>query len=1059
MKKLILLFLAIIPFFVTAQTIDSISIKQVDSLIKVSRNLTGKNDFTKALEVHALAEKIALEKFGQESAAYGSTCFNHGRILYYQKDYPEAEKWYLQSKAIREKVLGKEHPDYAWSLNNLAFLYTAMIQYEKAEPLHMEALAIRGKVLGKEHADYIVSLNTLAQLYINMGQYKKAEPLYLEAKNIIEKKAGKEHADYASGLGNLAILYSYMAQYEKAEPLYLEVKAIREKTVGKEHPDYANSLGNLAILYWYLGQYEKAESLNLEAIAIREKLFGKDPPENYRSIYNLAILYQDMGQYEKAEPLFLKAKNLLEKKVGKEHPDYASALNSLGVLCFYTGQYEKTETYYLEALAIREKVLGKEHEHYSQTISNLALLYWKTNQYEKAEPLYLEAIAIQEKALGKENPGYANSLTNLATLYQYMGLYDKAESLNLEAIAIRKKLLGKAHDFYAQSLNNLATLYMDMGLYEKAEPLYYESKAILEKALGKEHILIANSLTNLATLYWLMGQYEKAETFFTGNSQLNRNLTLKAMHHLSELEMNQYLLTFNKDESNIFSLDQITDGKTGIAKTGYDNTLFFKGFLLNAYNHSKKLILSNTAAKENYNLLMSYGRRLAKEYAKPVAERKGVTELEERSNTLEKEIAKSIAGYGETMKQVKWQDVQQKLKKGEAAIEFVKYGYGYKNKKDSTMYAALLLRPGDEQPHFISLFEERSLDSLLQSNNGLKADYVNRLYSITDRGIKINKGSKTSLYEMLWKPLEKELTGIKKIYFSPSGLLHRINLDAIPVSASETLADKFQLVELNSTRQLVVPIEINNMNKDAVLYGGVDFDGPGDSTVRSGGSWTYLPGTESEVNSLEKIMQTASLKTNVKKGIDATEESFKRIGANNSASPKILHIATHGYFFPDPKEKASSTLAAGSQEPVFKMSDHPMLRSGLILSGGNKGWDGDRSLEGKEDGVLTAYEISQMNLSNTELVILSACETGLGTIQGNEGVYGLQRAFKIAGAKYLIMSLWQVPDKQTSLLMTAFYKKWLTEKKTIPNAFHEAQQQLRESGLDPYYWAGFVLVE
>jgi len=141
------------------------------------------------------------------------------------------------------------------------------------------------------------------------------------------------------------------------------------------------------------------------------------------------------------------------------------------------------------------------------------------------------------------------------------------------------------------------------------------------------------------------------------------------------------------------------------------------------------------------------------------------------------------------------------------------------------------------------------------------------------------------------------------------------------------------------------------------------------------------------------------------------------------------------------------------------MSDHPMLRSGLIMAGGNTAWQGKQTLEGKEDGILTAYEISQMNLSNTELVVLSACETGLGEIQGNEGVYGLQRAFKIAGAKYLIMSLWQVPDKQTSLLMTTFYKKWLEDKMAIPDAFHAAQKELREIGLDPYQWAGFVLVE
>lgn len=137
-----------------------------------------------------------------------------------------------------------------------------------------------------------------------------------------------------------------------------------------------------------------------------------------------------------------------------------------------------------------------------------------------------------------------------------------------------------------------------------------------------------------------------------------------------------------------------------------------------------------------------------------------------------------------------------------------------------------------------------------------------------------------------------------------------------------------------------------------------------------------------------------------------------------------------------------------------------MLRSGLILAGGNHAWKTGKPVrEGMEDGILTAYEISQMNLSNTELVVLSACETGLGDIQGNEGVYGLQRAFKIAGVKYLVMSLWQVDDKQTSRLMTLFYKKWLTEKMPVPEALRAAQNELRKRGFDPFYWAGFVVVE
>jgi CHAT domain-containing protein len=279
---------------------------------------------------------------------------------------------------------------------------------------------------------------------------------------------------------------------------------------------------------------------------------------------------------------------------------------------------------------------------------------------------------------------------------------------------------------------------------------------------------------------------------------------------------------------------------------------------------------------------------------------------------------------------------------------------------------------------------------------------------------------------------------------------------------------------------LVIPSEVKLINNDAVLLGGIQFER--DSTIHQGesmlasrsrgelsfvsvdatlrgGSWNYLAGTEREVNAIEKIMQGAALNVQVKKGFEASEEAFKNIVANGTPSPRIMHIATHGYFFPDPKSKSVASGSVDQNEPVFKISDHPMLRSGLILAGGNAAWQGKQTLEGKEDGIVTAYEISQMNLSNTELVVLSACETGLGDIQGNEGVYGLQRAFKIAGVRYLIMSLWQVPDKQTSLLMTTFYKKLLEDKMTIPEAFHAAQKQLRDNGLDPYNWAGFVLVE
>ncbi|MBK7408556.1 MAG: tetratricopeptide repeat-containing protein [Saprospirales bacterium] len=240
MKNAFPLLFLILPTLVWAQRVDSIAIRQVDSLIQISRTLTGQRDFDQAIEVNSAAEKIALEKLGRKSAAFGSCCFNHGRVLHIKGDIPEAEKWYLDSKTIREKALGKEHPDYAWSLSNLAFLYKDMGRYEKAESLLLEALTIREKALGKEHPEYVASLHILGRLYSDMGLYEKAEPLYLEAKAIREKVLGKVHPDYAASLVNLGILYYFMGLYEKAEPLYLEAKEIFENRLNDPNPPFSS---------------------------------------------------------------------------------------------------------------------------------------------------------------------------------------------------------------------------------------------------------------------------------------------------------------------------------------------------------------------------------------------------------------------------------------------------------------------------------------------------------------------------------------------------------------------------------------------------------------------------------------------------------------------------------------------------------------------------------------------------------------------------------------------------------------------------------------------------
>lgn len=976
-------------FFVSAQIMDTVQVaREVDSLIQVSRNFTSKRDFAQALEMNAVAEKLALEKFGRESMAYGNFCFNQGRILHFKGLYSEAEKWYLQAKVIREKCLGNNNLDYAKILNNMAVLYRDMGRFDMSESYYIEAIPIYEQNLGTESLDYAGIISNVASLYTYTSQYEKAESLHLKAIGIRERILGRENPDFAASLNNLANLYWAIGQYEKAEPLMVEAKNIRGKVMGKNHIYYAESLYNLGLLYWKMNIYEKAESLLLESIVIRENEQGKEHPDYAKSLDNLAVLYDDMGLYEKAEILIIEAKNIREKKTGKEHPDYA------------------------------------------WNLSNLATLYWKMGMYEKAEPLFIETKILLSKVMGKESLMYAGSLVNLANLYK------------------------------------------DMGQIDKAEHLYVEASGVLEQTLGNEHIDFANSMNNLANLYKNMRRYQEAENLFSMVAYIYQTLQQKGMNHLSEQEMSAYLSKFLNKQYEILSFMHQA-GSMKFAQVCYDNTLFYKGFILTAANQIKQLALSDSITTEKFNLLKSCQRRLSAEYAKPIAERKNIEELEEKTNDLEKDLARSVAGYGEAMRQVKWQEVQQALKPGEAAIEFVHYQYYRKKITDSIMYAALILRPGDEQPLYVPLCEARQLQSHIE---------VQRLMSLNNLYVWPGEGS-PSLYGLLWSPLEPLLKGVNTIYYSPSGELHRLNLAAINGPSGEVTGNRYHLQLLMSTRQLVSPTPTPKLEGGtATVFGGIRYDA--DSTAihaannRLGfiardttggylsyrdrtrgdfeGKWEYLDATKEESSHISKTLEGVGITTTLLQGAEATEEAFKQIGTTGP-SPKILHLATHGYFFPDPAPQSSK--GGVGNEPVFKMSEHPLIRSGLILAGANHAWRTGHPYEGSEDGILTAYEVSQMNLSNTELVVLSACETGLGDIKGNEGVYGLQRAFRIAGARYLLMSLWKVPDGPTSELMAAFYSYWLKDKMPLEDAFKRAQAEMKAQYEDPEMWAGFVLIK
>jgi CHAT domain-containing protein len=680
----------------------------------------------------------------------------------------------------------------------------------------------------------------------------------------------------------------------------------------------------------------------------------------------------------------------------------------------------------------------------------------------------VQALQIREKALGKTHPDYATSLNNLALLYSSMGNYQKAEPLLVEALQIREKALGKAHPSYAASLNNLASLYERMHNYEKAEPMYLQAMQIQEKALGKEHPNYATSLHNLASLYETMGNYQKAQPLLLEANQQMLNQIDKLFPALSESEKSHFYSTLsdNFEVFNSFVLQQQNRNPAIVAEM-FNNQLAIKALLFTATTKVRQHILGSQdeALKGRYQQWLTQKNYLAKVYqlSKEEKQKRAIDQnkLEEEANALEKQLSlqSQVFARATDKNRYSWQDVQKQLKAAEACVEMVRFERYNKTWTDTVYYGALIVTAASKLPELV----------LLENGNDLEGKYA-RFYQnaikkgLLSRGVNpaVEDSRADSLYHHYWGKIATVLkqAGIKKVYFSPDGVYNRINLNTLynPLTGKFIL-DEVDIQLLTTTKDLVARKNKTHPISNASLFGYPDYSQAIASSQRSFAPAPYLPtdslrrafkdgtlgmlkGTEKEVNMIAGLLSQNHIKVNkfIKK--EASEDAIKNV--NN---PGIVHIATHGFFMPETEMEENNN----------KLEVNPLLRSGLFLAGAQQALDGKINSDSTENGILTAYEAMNLNLDNTDLVVLSACETGLGEIKNGEGVYGLQRAFQTAGAKAVLMSLWKVDDTATHELMTLFYEYWLRELNK-QQAFKKAQHSMRAKYPDPYYWGAFVLV-
>ncbi len=815
--------------------------------------------------------------------------------------------------------------------------------------------------------------------------------------------------------------------------------------------------------------------------------FGENDSLYADMISGIGYVYGFSGNYKKAITYFQKELEIRKNTQGKTHQDYSKCLSNIGALYTKLGQYEKTLPLFQEALENTEKSLGKEHAFYGAYLNNLAFLYMRMGEYEKTLPLHIEALENTKKTRGTNHPRYGITLNNLAELYRIMGQYEKALHLYLEALENAEKTLGKEHSNYGNYLNNLALLYQDIGEYEKALPLYLEALENTKKSLGKGHSNYGRCLYNLALLYQDMGQYEKALPMYVGAIYNNFHNLNNAFTFLSENEKQNYVNTILRNFSicQSFLMDYASE-EPEVGSYAFNLELTTKGMILNSGIQMRQSILNsgNIEALDKYDEWIIVRTNLANQYSMPINKRSSdINLLEQKAEKIEGELARISNTFKQStnLGSIKWQDIQKKLNPNEYAVEFASFHYrSSKTWTDSIMYIALVMGHKDDHPKLIKLCEQRQLDNLLNKGDLDDFSYVNNLYKGIGSSLHLKEGEieyGDRLYKLIWEPLTSYIEEGSKVYFAPSGSLHQIAFAAVPYIDNKRLSDVYNLQQLSTTAMLLEKEEEALFNSIA-LFGGISYDvnepellavaqnidtdmdfvsrSLPESIDRGDINWPYLPGTLNEVKSISYLAEKNDYSTIIFTGNNALEENFKILSGINS--PDIVHIATHGFYFPAP-EKGKDEENQYQDKSAFQISENPLNRTGLLFAGANHTWRGEFFSGGIEDGILTAYEASNVSLLNTKLIVLSACETGLGDIQGSEGVFGLQRAFKAAGAKYLLMSLWKVPDNETAMFMEYFYKQIFTGK-NVSDSFKETQEYMKNKfPLEPYKWAAFVLVK
>lgn len=938
---------------------------------------------------------------------------------------------------------------------------------------------------------------TLARIYATGAELSLAESLFTRALDIKTDFLGREHPDVAGILKNIGDLFRDQGKYPESEDYFLQAIAIYEQTGWTDKAIYATTLRNLAEVCHEQGKYDEAEIRYNQALELFKRTVGANHVETGQAFAALGRLYVDLGKFVEAEQYYLQARDVYEKVLDPDDPLLAKHLNNLGLLYHGQGRFEEARQNYQRALEIKEKAYGPNHPTVGISLGNLGRFHMDIHEYDKALSYFDRCRSIFENALGPDHPIMGTVANNLGLIHNDLGNYAEAEKYFRRSLEIKEQTFGKRHPKYAISLLNFGVFYFDTGEYPTAESILVETLDIFENSISPVYPDIEMVLKNLAKTYCAQGKLDLALDTYMKRQNFLIDLYRYVFAYASEDRKMSYVKRYPLLEGSLISL-ALQNDSPGISNAALDMVLKGKALVVDAISREKETAycVLDQGIKDNLekhaevcgeisNLALSEAVN-----PDPAVIRDSLGVLYSLKDNLEIELSKSCSEFKDALdsRDFTTSDIATQLPEGTVLWDILRYiPYDFTRigteagRQGSPRYMAFSLS-SDGSIRNVDLGESRVIDSLISECHRALKKAPYDIYGGNEKEAEAELAAITDrLRDLVFTPLESMLNGESRIFISPDASLSLLPFEILPLPTGGYLVEKYSINYLSSGKDLLKYRTRKDYDRNNILIvTNPDYDlempalsrpgterqdgigyalsyqpsrGPSDNSECLSGKFDPLPGTYDEgIAVLNLFKGKSKFEAENYWGEDASEEFIK----GRKEPPLVLHLATHGYFCPQ------SAFLESMEENI-----NPLIYSGLVLAGANRALSqqavSDQSDLPLEDGLLTSLEVSGMNFLGTELVVLSACQTGLGEVVSGEGVFGLRRAFQHAGVRSIVMSMWPVPDKETREIIQGFYKSWLSGYSKV-EALRKSELDIiserREAGKSthPFFWGGFILL-